>query len=151
MAKNEWFMAQLKSKAEAYCARAEHCVSDVRRKLEEWCASSEQCDAILSSLLADKYIDQERYSHAYVHDKVAYQGWGRMKIRAGLYAKHIPSNLIDIALASIDDAVYADVLQRVIISKRRTLKSNDPQAREKLLRFCMQRGFTYEEILEVIE
>jgi SOS response regulatory protein OraA/RecX len=31
-------------------------------------------------------------------------------------------------------------------TKKRAIKSNDPMAREKLIRFCLQRGFTYDEI-----
>jgi SOS response regulatory protein OraA/RecX len=71
-----------------------------------------------------------------------------MKIRAHLYAKHLPQEAIAEALDSFDETEYYNTLERVISSKKRTLKSTDPTAREKLLRFCMQRGFTYEEIIE---
>jgi SOS response regulatory protein OraA/RecX len=31
-------------------------------------------------------------------------------------------------------------------AKKRAIKSNDPIAREKLIRFLLQRGFTFDEI-----
>jgi SOS response regulatory protein OraA/RecX len=69
-----------------------------------------------------------------------------MKIRAGLQAKHLPSDAIARAIEDIDEQAYQEVLQKIIASKKRSLKSSDPQVREKLIRFCLQRGFTYEEI-----
>lgn len=150
MAKSEWSMAQLTAKAEAYCAAAEHCISETRSKLLQWEASEEQCEEIIVHLLHTNYINEQRYCHAFVHDKVLYQGWGRMKIRAHLYAKHLPQEAIAEALDNFDETEYYNTLERVISSKKRTLKSTDPTAREKLLRFCMQRGFTYEEIIEYL-
>ena len=79
-----------------------------------------------------------------------YQGWGRVKIRAALYAKHLPANDIQIALDSIDETEYFDTLKRVMATKKRAIKSNDPMAREKLIRFCLQRGFTYDEIEQLL-
>lgn len=146
MAKNEWSLAQLTAKAEAYCAAAEHCVTDVQNKLQQWEATSEQAEQIIAHLLKEKYIDEVRYCQAFTHDKILYQGWGRIKIRAALYAKHLPSACIAQALDSIDESAYSDTLKRVIATKKRAIKSNAPMAREKLIRFCLQRGFTYEEI-----
>lgn len=148
MAKNEWSLAQLTAKAEAYCAAAEHCISEVNNKLLQWEATSEQAEHIIAHLIKGKYIDEERYCQAFTHDKVLYQGWGRIKIRAALYAKHLSSIHITQALDSLNEDEYIDTLKRVIATKKRAIKSNDPMAREKLIRYCLQRGFTYEEISE---
>lgn len=150
MANHEWSLEQLRAKAEAYCASAEHCCSEVRIKLQQWGATAEQTDEILAHLQSHRFVDEQRYCNALVHDKLLYQGWGRMKLRAGLQAKHLPSSAIDFALENIDESEYFRVLKQVITSKKRTIKSNDPQLREKLIRFCLQRGFTYEDIREYI-
>jgi SOS response regulatory protein OraA/RecX len=39
----------------------------------------------------------------------------------------------------------------VVTSKKRPIKSAAPQAKEKLIRFCMPRGFTYDEIRACID
>lgn len=150
MANHEWSLEQLRAKAEAYCAMAEHCCSEVRIKLQQWGATAEQTDEILAHLQSHRFVDEQRYCNAFVHDKLLYQGWGRMKLRAGLQAKHLPNSTIDFALENIDESEYFRVLKQVITSKKRTIKSNDPQLREKLIRFCLQRGFTYEDIREYI-
>ena len=146
MANQEWSLAQLCAKAEAYCAAAEHCVWEVRQKLLQWKATSEQVEDILAHLQTAHFIDEQRYCHAFVHDKLLYQGWGRIKIRVQLQAKNLSSKNIEQALQEIDNTEYYHILDRVIASKQRTIKTNDPQAREKMIRFLMQRGFTYEEI-----
>ena len=146
MAMNEWSMAQLTAKAEAYCASAEHCISEIRSKLLQWQATDEQCDTIIAHLLHTNYINEQRYCHAFAHDKVAYQGGGKLKIRAHLYAKQLPAAAINPALDDIAETEYKKILEHVISSKKRSLKSTDSTAREKLIRFCLQRGFTYEEI-----
>ena len=150
MANHEWSLLQLTAKAEAYCAAAEHCISEVKNKLQQWEATSEQSEHIIAHLLVGKYIDEDRYCQAFAHDKILYQGWGRMKIKAHLYAKHLPSEAITQALEDIDETEDQKTLERVIASKKRTLKTTDAAAREKLIRFCMQRGFTYEEISEYL-
>jgi len=139
MANREWSMAELQSKAEAYCAAAEHCVYDVQTKLRQWEASPEQSERIINHLLDAKYIDEARYCHAFAHDKLLYQGWGRMKIRAALQAKHLPADSICIALEDIDEIEYFRILERVIRQK----KNARP---EQVIRFCLQRGFTLGEI-----
>ena len=131
-------MAELQSKAEAYCAQAEHCVSEMRDKLRVWGATSAQADEVTERLIEDKYIDEARYCRAFVHDKLLYQGWGRMKMRAALQAKHLPSAYISAALEDIDETEYFRILEKVIQKKK-----GSP---EQVIRFCMQRGFAFDEI-----
>lgn len=150
MVKHEWSTDELKHKAEAYCATAERCASEVTIKLQQWGATEQQIDNIVAHLKAQRYIDDERYCRAFAHDKVLYQGWGRIKIRAALLTKRLPTYHIQTALDSIDEIEYFDTLRRVIATKKRAIKSSDPMAREKLIRFCLQRGFTYDEIEQLI-
>lgn len=150
MANHEWSLADLRNKAETYCASAEHCIWDVRQKLRQWGATNEDTESIIAHLQAERFVDELRYCQAFVHDKLLYQGWGRMKMRAQLQAKHLSTAAIEQALNEIDRDTYMSVLTRVLATKKRSIKSADPQAREKLIRFAMQRGFIYDEINGII-
>ena len=143
MANHELSKAEWLDKAEAYCARAEHCAADVRRKLFEWGTPADLFDEIEKSLYANDFLNDARFCHAYVHDKVAYQSWGRMKIQAGLRALQIPESAIREALDRIDENQYFTNLRALA----RQRKSDSP---DKLQRFLAQRGFTYEEIKKTI-
>ena len=142
MEKTDLSAAEWLDKAEAYCARAEHCAADVRRKLYEWGAPSDLFDEIEEKLYACDFLNDERYCRAYVHDKVEYQSWGRLKIQAGLRALQLPESNIRQALQDIDEATYTRNLQSLITSRK-------SDSEEKQLRFLLQRGFTYDEIKKV--
>ena len=142
MEKTELSRAEWLSKAEAYCARAEHCAADVRRKLYEWGAPAGLSDEIEENLYAEGFLDDARFCSAYVHDKVAYQGWGRVKIQAGLRALQLPEPAIREAMEEIDEKQYKANLQKLI-------KQRKGDSEDKRMRFLAQRGFSYDEIRSV--
>ena len=144
MAKTELSKLEWLAKAQAYCARAEHCAADVRRKFYEWgLQDAEIADSIEQNLYADNFLNDRRFCEAYVHDKVAYQSWGRLKIQAGLRALQLPESEIRSALENIDETAYFDNLRKLIRARK-----SDPE--DKRLRFLLQRGFTYEEIHQAL-
>lgn len=126
-------------KAEAYCARAEHCASDVKRKLIQWGAEDFLFDEIVESLYANDYLNDERFCRAYVHDKIEYQHWGKIKIKAGLVSLQLPNKAINNALNSIDLTHYLSIL-------RNTAEKYHATSKEQLYRFLLQRGFSFDEI-----
>ena len=134
LSKRDWL-----DKAEAYCAKSEHCAADVRRKLYEWQTPAEIVEFIEQNLYANDFLNDARFCAAYVHDKVAYQSWGRLKIQAGLRALDLPESEISQALKNIDETVYFGNLRKLIHSR-----SSDSE--DKRLRFLSQRGYTFDEI-----
>lgn len=139
MAKTGLSNAEWLDKAEAYCARAEHCAADVRRKLNEWGAPADLSGYIEENLYKNDFLNDARFCAAYVHDKVEYQAWGRLKIQAGLRALQLPERMIQDALKNIDETVYFRHL-RALVAQRKT------DSEDKRIRFLLQRGFTYEDI-----
>ena len=139
MEKHELSKLEALDKAQVYCARSEHCAADVRRKLWEWGVDPQMHNSIEEKLYADGYLNDARFCKAYVHDKVAYQRWGRIKIHAGLCALQLPESAIREALDGIDENVYKENLIYLAHQHR----SDSP---EKRMRFLLQRGFTYDEV-----
>ena len=144
MANKEWSAQELKSKMEAYCAASEHCEMEARMRLRQWGCDSTTEDIIIDYLIAENYISDERYAKAFVHDKLLYQGWGRVKIEYMLRSKHIPSRIIQLALQTIDLADYSRILSH-LIAKRQPVTD-----KAALFRFLTQRGFTFDEINNVV-
>ena len=139
MEKRELSKVEVLAKAQAYCARSEHCAADVRRKLYEWGVDSNFFDFIEQNLYEDGYLDDARFCNAYVHDKVAYQKWGRLKIQAGLRALQLPNFAISDALDAIDEETYMNNLHELMRQRR-------ADSEDKRMRFLLQRGFTFDEI-----
>lgn len=126
-------------RAQRYCATAERCRQQVVAKLQLWGANEEQINGVVDSLIADSYLNEQRFAIAFVHDKVTYQGWGRIKIRVMLQALAIDNTLIDEAMSHIDEQTYFHNLTKAAALK----KAAD---RDKRIRFLMQRGYTLADI-----
>ena len=128
----EWSPDELRIKAERYCATAERCESEVRIKLRQWNCDPKNADEIVDFLRSGNFINDLRYACAYVHDKLAYQGWGRVKIESMLRSKKLPLPTIREALNTIDENEYFKQLKHLI-----SIKSFNA---------LLLRGFTAEEI-----
>ena len=106
MENREYSLQELTSRAETYCARAEHCASEVRTKIRAGGCTPAQAETVISHLYINHYLDDARYCRAYTHDKLLYQHWGKVKIRAMLQARQLPSSEIQSAPQNLDATAY---------------------------------------------
>lgn len=152
MKNQEWSPAELKTKIEAYCAAAEHCEMEARMRLRQWKCDSQNEDEIIDYLIAENFISDERYAKAFVHDKLLYQGWGRVKIAYMLRGKKIAFDIIQSAIQTIDDEEYSRILNRLVSQRlpQKQLSAIDKSTLDSLYRFLIQRGFTLDEIKSAI-
>lgn len=101
--------------ASALCARSEHCRRDISERLRRSELSRDEIEALLDRLEDEGFINHERYAQAFVSDKFRFAHWGRLKIRAALMQKGIPSDLITAALSEkIDDEEYLASLRHIL-------------------------------------
>ena len=139
-------------KAAFLCSKSEHCSSDIKDKLKLWGLLSEDIDAITEKLVAEKYIDDERFARAYAKDKSRFNRWGKQKIAFMLRSKKIAPELIRLAFDEIEEESYSDQLLKLLTDKAKTIKSeNKFDRRAKLMRFAMGRGFETEQINKALQ
>jgi regulatory protein len=120
--------------------------------MQYWHLSQTDQNAIVNQLIEEKYIDETRYTEAYVRDKFIFNKWGKYKIRFQLKQKQVNPNLIEDALEQISDEDYTETIQALIQSKIRQVKAkNDYERKNKLLRFLVQRGFEMEPSNKVLD
>jgi regulatory protein len=137
---------QIISKLTAVCARAEHCKDDMLRRMQRWQVDEATQREVISYLVKEKYIDEERYARFFINDKIKYNRWGRRKVEQALYFKHIPREVYEPLLDDVANEDFESVLLPLLQNKEKNLKyANDYEKRMKLLRFAMQRGFSYEQ------
>lgn len=139
-------------KAASLCSRSEKCTSEIQEKLKLWGLSSEESELVIEKLIAEKYIDDERFARAYVKDKFRFNHWGRQKIEYMLRAKYISSEILELAFEEIDVENYSDELRRLLTDKLKSTKGKDKyDLRNKLMRFAMGRGFESGQIYAVLK
>lgn len=136
----------------ALCASAEHCTGEMIDKMTKWEIPEEAQARIMEHLVSNKYVDDERYCRAFVHDKMEYNHWGRRKIEQALYVKHVDKAIQTKVLDEIPDSDFISILRPLIDQKRRqTRADNDYEMNIKLMRFAASRGFTIDQIRQCIE
>ncbi len=130
------------NKAAAYCTPCERCTHEVVAKLKAWGVTEEAQQRIIERLKSENFINEERYSRAFVNDKLRFNQWGRIKIQAALREKQIDRENINNAIAAIDDDTYIAIMKKVIALKHKELKyRSDRETTQKVLRFAASRGF----------
>lgn len=132
------------------CAGAEQCAADIRQKILKQGFSTEDADKMIAYLRENKYLDDSRYARAYAVDKVRFSGWGKMKIRMGLWGKGMSDSIIMQALDYIPERDYADALEKAMLAKARSLDLKDVKDRQKLYRHLASRGFESHLIISAI-
>jgi regulatory protein len=144
-------LAKVTDRMRTLCSRREYCSADIMKKaMTALDGDRAQAEAVVAKLIDEKYIDDLRYSSAFARDKSSIAGWGETKIRYMLSAKGISKDTIAEALGSIDEDKASGRLEKLMEAKARSLK-DDPQARLKMLRFGMGRGYAYEAVARVTD
>ena len=132
---------------EAYCAQAEHCRSEVTDKLVRKGMPHDMADRIADRLEQDKFIDERRYSRAFIQDKFRFAKWGKLKIDLALRQKRIEPAIYRPLLAEIDTEEYLAALKALLESKKKSIHNTDGfECRAKLTRFALGRGFSADDI-----
>lgn len=136
----------------ALCASGEHCSQEMLDKMTRWQLPEEEQARVMEYLVKNNYIDEERFTHAFVMDKIRYNKWGRRKIEQALWQKRIPKDIQTKILDEIDENEYLNVLRPLLKSKRRCIQTkNDYELNMKLIKFALSRGFTFELIRQCID
>ncbi len=148
----------MKTENEAYltlaalCAQAEHCQHEMLEKMRKWEIPEEAQARVMERLVKEHYVDDERFARAFVNDKIRYNKWGRRKVDQALWQKHIDEDIRKNVLNEIDDEEYLNVLRPLLKQKRKSTKAqNDYELNQKLMRFALGRGFTFDIIRQCID
>ena len=136
----------------ALCAQSEHCQHEMLEKMRRWELPEEEQARVMQRLISERYVDDERYARAFVKDKVRYNKWGRRKVEQALWQKHIDEDIRQRVLDEVDDEEYLSVLRPLLKQKRKSTKANsDYELNQKLVRFAISRGFTYDIIRQCLD
>ena len=136
----------------ALCAQAEHCHWEMTEKMRRWELDDEAQARVMQRLVGEHYVDDERYARAFVKDKVRYNKWGRRKVEQALWQKHIDRSISQQVLDEVDDEEYLSVLRPLLKQKRKGTKAaNDYELNQKLVRFALGRGFTFDIIRQCLD
>ena len=149
--KKEYSFEELLHKAASYCSISEHCISEVEAKLTSWCVTCDEKAKIITQLITEDFINEKRFCNYFVKDKFRFNKWGKIKISFALKQKGLNNELIDHALASIDEGEYEEMLASVLKTKLTTIKYEfEYEKQGKHYKIAKSRGFESQVINRVI-
>lgn len=139
-------------KAKHYCAWQERCHGEVKDKLYGFGLNKNDAEQIISTLIEENFLNEERFAIMYAGGHFRSKHWGRIKIAHALKQKQVSAYCIKIALQHIDAEAYSKTLQQLIDKKRKSLKAekNIFIKRKKLQDHLLQKGFEIELVREMI-
>jgi regulatory protein len=139
-------------KAKQYCAYQERCHSEVKEKIYSFGLYKKEVEELLSTLIEENYLNEERFAIQYAGGKFRIKQWGRVKIKYALKQKQVSEYCIKKALAIISESDYKRTLQKLFEQKLKTLESekNIFIKKRKLQDHLMQKGFEPRLVNELI-
>jgi len=76
-------------KAASFCAYQERTHKEVRTRLSELEVVGDESEAILTYLIKNNYLNEERFARIFAGSKFRQKKWGRIKIRQELKMRGI--------------------------------------------------------------
>jgi len=125
-----------------YCAYQERAQQEVRDKLYELGMTKDEVEEIMSDLIAENFLNEERFAVQFAGGHFRIKGWGKVKIQHALQQKRVSSYNIKIGLKAIDGDAYLKTLEQLATKKWNSLKGERGLSRmAKTYAFLQQRGF----------
>ena len=138
-------------KIKHYCAWQERCHSEVKDKLYSFGLRTNAVDIILSNLIEDNYLNEERFAITYAGGKFRMKNWGRKKIQYELQQKGVNKANIKIALKELDEHEYLKTLKKLAGKKWLLLAGEHYLTRQaKITSYLLQKGYEHTLISNIV-
>lgn len=130
-------------KAKHYCAYQERSHKEVKDKLYSFGLWKNEVENLLTKLIEEDYLNEERFARAFAGGKFRMKQWGKMKIVYELKQRQVSEYNIRKSMKEITDQDYVETFDRLLEKKTLELKGekNHFTKKKKLLDYLMQKGY----------
>lgn len=137
-----------------YCAYQERSHYEVKKKLYEiGGVSPEDVEDLISILIQENYLNEERYARAYAGGRFRSKKWGKQKIIQGLKKQYVSAYCIKKGLSEIDEKDYQKTLKSLFDKKKASLKAdkNKFSRMTKMRAYLVQKGYSFDDINPLLQ
>jgi len=129
-------------KLQRYCAYQDRCHQEVRHKLLDLGLYGADVEDVITDLITENFLNEERFARSYARGKFRMKQWGRVRIRRELKQRNISDYCIRKAMEEIAAADYEEVLSEVLQKRLPKIRETQPyQIRKKLVDYALSRGY----------
>ena len=102
-----------------------------------------QVEELISSLIADDFLNEGRYAITFAGGKFRIKGWGKVKIKYELKRNGVSDYCIRKALQAIDNEAYINMLEKQMLLKGKALETEKNLfiKKNKIRNYLLQKGF----------
>ena len=134
------------SKIKHYCSYQERSHAEVKQKLYSYGLYKDEVETLISNLIEDNYLNEERFAITFAGGKFRVKQWGKVKIKYELQQKKISPYCIKKALATIPDTDYLDTAKK-LASQKLALLTNEKNIfvkKTKLQHYLIGKGYEFD-------
>ncbi len=131
-------------KIQQYCAYQERSHREVKEKLYGYGLHKTDVEELISRLIEENLLNEERYATGFARGKFRIKKWGRIKIKYELKNKQISEYNIKNALNQFDEEEYVKTANQLALKKWNAIIKTTPDSRvrrNKVYAWLLQRGF----------
>ena len=129
-------------KIEYFCAYQERCHEEVISKLWTMKMESDEIDQIMTHLIAENFLNEERFACSFARGKHRIKHWGKIRITNELKFKNISQTLINIALKELTAEEYLETFHALAERNWASIReTNTLKKRKKFCDFMLGKGF----------
>lgn len=122
-----------------FCAYQDRAHSEVRTKLIKLQVYGDDLEEVMSQLISEDYLNEERFARSYARGKFRMNKWGKFKIRMHLKYKRVSDYCINKGMEEIEEEEYISTIDDLLM--RKLGESPDPKAKQKARDALMRKGF----------
>lgn len=130
-------------KLQRYCAYQDRCHQEVRTKLIELGVYGMNLEEIITELIKENFLNEERFARSYARGKFYFQKWGKFKITRELRARKMSDYLLRKAMEEISEEDYLKTIDELVEKKNEDYYkiSNLFERKQKMANFLINKGF----------
>jgi len=144
-------MKAAKVKAGNYCAYQDRTQQEVRDKLYELGLYRDEVEDVLTELIMEDFVNEERYATSFARGKFNLKRWGRIKITYELKRRKISPYCIKQAMLEIPDEEYDKTIENLIDKKKTSYSGTEYEINSKTAKFLINKGFEAELVWEKLK
>lgn len=141
-------------KIRQYCAYQERSHAEVKEKLYGFGLRKPEVEGLLSKLIEENYLNEERFSESFARGHFRMKQWGKVKIKYELKQKQVSEYNIQKALSLIEEDAYLKTLKKLAETKWKSIKSPGVNVYTRVAKttaYLLQKGYESVYIKRVLE
>lgn len=108
-------------------------------------------EEVIDKLIDYKYLDDDRFTKAFIKDKLNFTNWGDYKIKNELKRLGVNGEIIYNNMTSIDDNIYYERINKIIDKDISTNKKyNGIKLKNKIYNHLLTLGYSKEKVISII-